>query len=128
MSQVVEPCPCGQAQAYADHCGKVHRGGAGIGTSAESLMKARYSAYVLRDAEFLLDSWHDETRPAAVDFDENVVWLGLDVVATEGGTGFDNSGTVEFRARFRRGDQHLELHEVSSFVRVDGQWKYVDGQ
>ena len=120
-------CPCGAGQSYTDHCGKVHLGGAGLGTSAEQLMRARYSAYVMHDEGFLLSSWHPDTRPAEVEFDEGLEWLGLEVVATEAGTAFDNDGIVEFTARFRRGGEHLELHERSSFVRLDGRWMYVTG-
>lgn len=95
--------------------------------TAASLMRARYAAYVLRDADFLLTSWHPTTRPSGVTFDADLEWLGLEVIATNAGTGFDNEGTVEFRARFRRGSEHLELHELSSFTRLDGRWVYVEG-
>jgi len=91
-------------------------------------MRSRYSAYVRRDEDYLLRSWHVDTRPDSVSFDPNLEWLGLEVVATTAGTGFDADGTVEFRARFRRGSEHLELHEVSSFSRVDGVWVYVHGE
>jgi len=90
-------------------------------------MRARYSAYVLQDRAFLLDTWHVETRPAELSFDTDLAWLGLEVVDTEAGTGLDTAGVVEFRARFRRNDEFLELHERSSFVRVDGRWVYVSG-
>lgn len=120
-------CPCGSDLEYALCCGRVHRSGAGLGMSAASLMRARYAAYVLRDADFLLTSWHPTTRPSEVTFDADLEWLGLEVIATNAGTGFDNEGTVEFRARFRRGSEHLELHELSSFTRLDGRWVYVEG-
>ena len=90
-------------------------------------MRARYSAYVLGDTAFLLRSWHPDVRPATVSFDPDLEWLGLDVERTEAGGAFDTEGVVEFRARFRRGDDHLELHEVSTFTRVDGSWVYVAG-
>ena len=90
-------------------------------------MRARYSAYVMGDTEFLLRSWHPTTRPATVSFDPDLEWLGLEIERTEAGGGFDTEGVVEFRARFRRGDEHLELHEESSFTRVDGSWVYVAG-
>ena len=90
-------------------------------------MRARYTAYVLGDAAFLLRSWHPTTRPGSVRFDPDVDWHGLDVVAATAGGPLDAEGTVEFRARFRRGDAHLELHELSSFVREGGSWFYVDG-
>lgn len=90
-------------------------------------MRARYSAYVMRDEAFLLESWHDDTRPEAVRFDDDLEWLGLEVIEVEAGTAFDSAGDVEFRARFRRGGEHLELRERSRFVRVGGRWRYLDG-
>jgi SEC-C motif-containing protein len=33
---------------------------------------------------------------------------------------------VEFRAHYRRNGDDGELHERSSFVRDDGEWRYVD--
>ena len=91
-------------------------------------MRARYSAYVRHDADFLLRSWHPDTRPGQVMFDPDLEWLGLEVVCTEAGSGLDAEGVVEFRARFRRGSEYLELHETSRFTRVDGEWVYVDGE
>ena len=90
-------------------------------------MRARYSAYVRHDRPFLLASWHDSTRPATVSFGPDLEWLGLEVVRTVDGGALDNHGIVEFRARFRRGGEHFELHETSTFERVSGAWRYVDG-
>ena len=90
-------------------------------------MRSRYSAYVRHDAPFLLRSWHPDTRPLQVSFDPDLEWLGLEIVRTEAGTGLDAHGVVEFKARFRRGVEFLELHETSTFTRVDGSWVYVSG-
>ncbi len=89
-------------------------------------MRARYSAYVVGDEAFLLATWHPTTRPESVSFSDDVVWDGLDVVEARGGA-LDTTGTVEFRARFRRGLAPLELHERSAFERIDGRWLYVQG-
>lgn len=90
-------------------------------------MRARYSAYVRHDGEFLMRSWHPDTRPTQIVFDPNLEWLGLEVVRTEAGSGLATEGVVEFKARFRRGGERLELHEVSRFTRIGGDWVYVDG-
>lgn len=121
------PCPCGTGRTYGACCEPVHQNGAGLGTTAESLMRARYTAYVLNLADFLLASWHPDTRPPGMGEDPGNEWLGLEVLVTERGGALDNDGVVEFRARFRRGDDYLELHEVSTFTRVSGRWVYVDG-
>ena len=128
MATTGETCPCGIGMPYADHCQRVHVAGAGLGVSAEALMRARYSAYVLHDRPFLLVSWHLDTRPAELDFDPTLEWVGLEIVTTESGTGLDTAGMVEFKARFTRGGENLELHERSTFERVDGRWVYVIGE
>lgn len=90
-------------------------------------MRSRYCAYVTQNADYLLATWHESTRPPSIDFTGPVEWHGLTIEKTEGGSGLTVSGVVEFRARFRRGDAHLELHERSSFVREGGRWYYVEG-
>lgn len=125
METTGQQCWCGVETAYPDHCEKVHRGGAGLGFSAEALMRARYSAYVLHLGAFLLESWHPDTRPPAMSFDAGTEWLGLEVITTEAGGALESSGIVEFKARFQRGGELLELHERSTFQRLDGQWLYV---
>ncbi|MFI9723033.1 YchJ family protein [Streptomyces sp. NPDC052396] len=119
------PCPCGRAATYGECCGPLHRGQRHAAT-AERLMRSRYSAFVLRDAGYLLRSWHSGTRPPAIDFDPGIRWTGLDILATEGGTAFHNEGTVEFRARYRAQGHEDDQHELSRFVREDGNWVYLD--
>ena len=89
-------------------------------------MRSRYSAFVLRDEPYLLQSWHASTRPPNIAFDPAQKWLGLKVVDVSS-TGAD-SAEVEFIARFRIGGASAaRLHERSRFVREAGRWLYVDG-
>lgn len=92
-------------------------------------MRSRYSAFVLNDAAYLLETWHPSTRPAALDLDRAPVdrWLGLKVLASVAGNHDDSSGTVEFVARYKLGGKAGRLHEISRFSRQDGRWFYVDG-
>jgi len=114
-------CPCGRAQPYAACCGPLHRGEHDAAT-AEALMRSRYSAFAVGDLAYLRSSWHATTRPARLDRDPTLRWLGLDVLFAQGGM-FDTEGVVEFRARHNRG----VLHERSRFVREGGRWVYLDG-
>ncbi len=122
-----EACPCNSGATYSACCGPIHADGAGLGATAEQLMRARYSAYVLHNGPFLLTSWHPDSRPNSVSFSDEQTWLGLTIVETTEGGGLEKDGTVEFKARFQRGGEHYELHELSSFVREGGKWLYVDG-
>jgi SEC-C motif-containing protein len=90
-------------------------------------MRARYSAHVLGDADFLLRSWHPDTRPPDLTLDGSLTWTGLTVVDVDGGDGLQTAGVVEFVARYVSGGVEHQLHERSTFERVAGKWLYVDG-
>jgi len=90
-------------------------------------MRSRYSAFALRDADYLRRTWHPRTRPRRLVLDPAMAWTGLTIVATEAGGLFDATGIVEFRAAYRVGAQVGELVERSRFAREDGHWLYLDG-
>ena len=118
------PCPCGRPLHYAACCGLLHAGRPAH--DAESLMRSRYSAYALGLEDYLLATWHPSTRPASLNLGAapQAKWLGLVVKLRTGG---DAVATVEFIARYKVGGRAQRLHEISSFVREDGRWYYVDG-
>lgn len=117
------PCPCGSRLAYARCCWRWHSGEAA--PDAESLMRSRYAAYVLKREDYVLATWHATTRPADADLNGLPRWLGLKIIRHEV-TGADTA-VVEFVAHCKAGGRPHELHEVSRFVREDGRWYYVDG-
>ncbi len=81
-------------------------------------MRSRYSAYVLKLSDYLLDTWHASTRPLNLDISsDDTPWLRLLIIATE-------SEHVEFAAFYRGG----QLHEKSRFVNEEGRWYYLDGE
>jgi SEC-C motif-containing protein len=93
---------------------------------AQALMRSRYEAYVALDRDWLMATWHASTRPASLDLDPAIKWLGLDV--KDHRTVDEAHAEVEFVARFRVGGGRAErLHERSRFVKEDGRWYYVDG-
>ena len=92
---------------------------------AQSLMRTRYSAFVLQRADYLLATWHSSTRPATLDFAPGAKWLGLEVRSHKQ---LDpDHAEVEFIARYRESGRAVRLHELSRFVRESGRWFYVDG-
>ena len=122
-----ESCPCGSGQPFTTCCGPFLLGHSKAPT-AEALMRSRYTAYVKRDNAYLLASWHESTRPSSIDNDSLPAWHGLKVVHTEEGGENDRTGMVEFKARYSHSSYQGELHEVSSFVKEEDQWYYVDGE
>lgn len=89
-------------------------------------MRSRYSAFVLRNEDYLLVTWHATKRPKSIAFDPDQKWLGLKIVeAKVTGT---NTAEVEFIARYRiGGGSAARLHERSRFVKEADRWFYVDG-
>ncbi len=93
---------------------------------AASLMRSRYSAYVLQLESYLLATWHPDCRPAMLDLSQDrTQWLGLKV---KHGLETDDAATVEFVARYKLNGRAYQLHEVSRFVREHGRWFYLDGK
>ncbi len=117
-----ERCPCLSGLPYGECCGPLHRGAAA--PTAEALMRSRFSAFAIGDAEYLLASWHPSTRPASLDLDAGLRWYRLDILARTAGGPLDMSGTVEFEA-FYKGTQRGSQREVSSFARENGHWFYL---
>lgn len=87
-------------------------------------MRSRYTAFVVRDAAYLLRTWHPDTRPPVVDFDPALRWVGLDILDTTEGSAFHRTGTVTFRAHYTHDGAPGSLHEQSRFVRDEGLWVY----
>ena len=124
MNSPQTPCPCGSTRPYPQCCGPWHAGEPA--PDAPSLMRSRYSAYVLCNERYLLDTWHPNTRPRSIPFSSNQKWLGLRVIDAR--TTSDISAEVEFIARSRISNAAaVRQHERSRFVLEGGKWFYVDG-
>ena len=90
-------------------------------------MRSRYSAYATGRLDHVFRTWHPRTRPDEVEPTPGLTWEGLRVRRTEAGGEADETGVVEFAARFRERGTDRVLHEVSRFERRAGRWVYVDG-
>jgi SEC-C motif domain protein len=118
-------CPCGSTASYGACCGRWHEGAWRLqAPTAESLMRSRYSAYVLGLHDYLLDTWHPATRPPSIDRQpEGLRWLGLELRRSSQEAA--DRATVEFVARSKLGGRAHRLHETSRFERIDNRWFYV---
>ncbi|MBL8327607.1 MAG: hypothetical protein JNJ71_02075 [Rubrivivax sp.] len=128
MTRDTDPCPCGRPLRLGDCCARWHVGALHLqAPDAESLMRSRYSAYVLLRGDYLRDTWHASTRPAEPpSFEPGLRWLGLEVRQVL--TASPTEATVEFVARSKLGGRAHRLHETSRFLREAGRWFYVEGQ
>ena len=57
---------------------------------------------------------------------EESQWLGLKVIETEAGTESDDTGMVEFVARYRAEGRVVAHQERARFARENGEWAFVD--
>ncbi len=92
-------------------------------------MRSRYTAFARGDMDYI-DRTHAPEKQAAVPSipDVSIEWLGLEIYSTARGGQDDNTGTVDFAARYRRNGVAGVLRERSTFRREDGRWIYVDGK
>lgn len=119
-------CPCGSGDLFGACCGPLLAGRAEAPT-AERLMRSRYTAFALRDAEHLRRTWHPTTRPDTIEFGDDLTWRRLLILDKVAGGPFDHDGVVEFEAFWRQGEQRGSMRERSRFVREDRRWLYIDG-
>lgn len=116
-------CPCNPTIKYSDCCQKAHQNIHSV-TSAEALMRSRYSAFVLADIDFLQKSHHSSTRPSKKEKKEilawtkSVNWIKLEVLNT-------TETTVEFNAYFMENGNIDVIHENSVFCMENDHWVYL---
>ncbi|PLX74550.1 MAG: hypothetical protein C0615_09375 [Desulfuromonas sp.] len=125
-------CPCGSGAEYAACCEPIITGKKTAET-AEQLMRARYSAHVKVDADFIHDTIHPDHRKdydhdGAKKWAEESEWHGLEVLSTTGGGPDDESGEVEFIARFRDKEGIRSHHEKGQFERKKKKWFFTEGK
>lgn len=121
-------CPCCSGRSFALCCGPLLEGQPA--SSAEALMRSRYTAFCLNNIEYLLCTMAEERREG---FDSAEVeawnaqtrWTGLEVldVSTMG-----ELGIVRFRTSFFRNGRAHSISERSVFSLRDGRWYYVAGE
>ncbi len=120
-------CPCGGA-SYSSCCQPFHEG-TQVAPTPEKLMRSRYSAYAMELEPYLLSTWHPDTRPDEPLFLEEAPtkWVELKIKQSQINDDLV-SGIVEFVAIFKVNGKAHRIHEISEFVKENGQWFYVDGQ
>ncbi len=123
---MMKRCPCHSGNPYAACCEPLHNGAPA--PNAESLMRSRYSGYVLKDHHYLRNSWHTSTRPSDLTRESlnGTKWLGLTIL--EASKQNEIQATVTFEARYRIGKEKIQLlKETSNFVYENEHWFYIDG-
>jgi SEC-C motif-containing protein len=131
LEDALVPCICGIGESTETHCLPIIDGAPA--PTAEALMRSRYTAYVLGKIDYIFDSLHpsqrsDVDRSATEQWSKKADWKSLEVVSTEKGGEGDDTGSVEFIARFEMGGVAQEHRELATFRRSERRWYYVDGK
>ena len=127
-----ENCPCGKPKPYSECC-EPYIKGKGNPSNPADLMRSRYSAFVKNEVDYLMSSLTPARRK---EFDRNEIdewskktdWAGLEIVSTVKGGPGDETGEVEFKAKFRVEGEIKDHHELATFLKIGGKWYFDDGQ
>jgi len=118
-------CPCGSGKKYALCCKPYIEEGKKV-PNVEILMRSRYTASVLKNANYVLETNYrqliDDKALKRLERElDDVEWLKLDVIDS-------SKSEVEFRAYYRDFDGKIHvMHENSHFAFENGKWYYRDG-
>jgi SEC-C motif-containing protein len=123
-------CPCGSGKTFQGCCG-LYIPGKQSAPTTEALMRSRYTAYVLKNVDYLVNTTLPASREPDLADDirswmNQVTWQKLHVLQVEAGGRSDMEGTVKFIAEFvgpHGDDRH---HERSQFKKFRGTWYYVE--
>jgi SEC-C motif-containing protein len=128
----MENCPCGSGLEFGECCGPILAGREEAAT-AEALLRARYTAHVKLQMDFVRETTHPEQQPkfeptTARQWAEKSEWEQLEIVAIKDGGEGDETGEIEFIAHYRQKDKPKTHHEMALFKRYDEKWYFYDGQ
>ncbi len=121
-------CPCGSGRDFHACCDPYLQGEPV--PNAETLLRARFSAYATANERYINQTWHPASRPIKLHLHnaEQVRWYGLKIIRIENGGPDDQAGLVEFSAHYQIKHRQGQLHEISHFARDNGKWYYLEGE
>ena len=116
-----QKCPCGSGIFYSDCCEPLHSGAKSAQSTAD-LLRARYSAFVLKRAEYIRATWMEGYLPEELTLD-GVRWLGLEILEWQGACD-DCKGRALYHLDFESQGERRRLLCESLYERIDGEWFY----
>lgn len=122
-------CPCGSGNLLNTCCGHYHAGHAA--PDAQTLMRSRYSAYVLGEIDYLSSTTlpaqqQGLDRDAITRWSAQSTWLGLEVESAQVIGGQPEHAFVTFVARWHDGSGEHSHRERSAFVQRGERWYFID--
>ncbi|AGI31336.1 TPA: YchJ family protein [Mannheimia haemolytica] len=129
MLEKITACPCQTGKRYAECCQPFHLKQT-FASTAEQLMRSRYSAYTLVNIPYIVETTVPSQQKlldqtAMKEWAENTKWVGLSVLNHLPSLSRIHS-QVEFKAFFDTDEGIQGHHETSLFVQIDERWFFVD--
>lgn len=125
-------CYCGSKLSFEECCKPIIEG-TKFAPTAQALMRSRYSAYVIIDAQYIIDSTSIATRGNQSKTEIEAwakicTWQKLEIISAHQGLEKDLVGEVEFKAHFIDVNKNPQIHhEKSVFNKTNGKWFFVNG-
>lgn len=113
-------CYCGSEKSF-DTCCRPLLEGEQKASSVETLMRSRYSAYVVKNASYLNETSTSKIPEVVFTALDTLVWLKLHVEKASG-------KEVIFSAYYKDGDTVEVMKEHSFFIEEEGRLKYDNGE
>lgn len=123
---MIKSCSCGNAIPYQNCC-EPFINGTTKPVTAEQLMRSRFSAYTIADADYLMKTTHISTRKfhrksKILTWAKSNKWYHLKILES-------NENSVTFKAFFidQYGSEKIHF-EKSQFIFENRSWFYIDGE
>lgn len=112
-------CYCGNTQPYSQCCEPIHLNPHSAQVP-EQLMRARFSAHILKNVEFVIETYHPSCQASnerdAISESVHSHWLRLEIISTQMGA-TPNEGFVHFKAFLDQEGKVFCLEERSRFLK-----------
>ena len=134
---VNNPCPCGSLQKYKKCC-KVFHDKIKLPKTALELMKSRFTAFSVQNADYIIFTTHKDNpdftndikswKVDILDFSQNTNFEKLEILDFSEEDAEDAESFVTFKATLKQYNNDISFTEKSRFLKENGKWLYVDGQ
>lgn len=125
-STSIELCYCGSQKLFAKCC-EPFLLGTTLPTTAEELMRSRYSAYVTKNVPYILETTSPKFRKyynpkSILEWASNSTWISLEILSS-------SEKRVKFVATYLDDKGQLTRHtEDSRFEKLGERWYFMDGE
>lgn len=129
MKKTNNLCPCGSNVSFDDCCKKYISGQNIVSTDPELLLRSRFSAYTMKEADYIYTSWHENYRPkeSKEDFISSLKGIKFTKLVVEEKLISLNKATITYIVFFKKITKLCQIHEKANFIFENGRWFYTDG-